>query len=185
MEGLKTSDLSSQLVSSEGDLKGVVPADFLSRHSACCGILNSELFIFFRKSHLSRLLRLELDCLSVLIVEGNFTGSEDWGLNEHEVGIVGETTEKPDERLFELVVALGRDVIVLEVLLSVESDLLGFHFAVLHIDLVAYEYNWDVLANSGEILVPLGDVGVSDAGANVEHDDAAVSTNIVTISEAT
>ena len=80
-----------------------------------------------------------------------------------EVWIVGETTKEPDEGLFKLIVALSRDIVILEVLLSVESDLLGLDFSVFDIDFVAYEYNWNVLANSGQILVPLGNIRVGDA----------------------
>ena len=81
IEVLKTSDLSSQLVSSMGDLMGVVPADFLSHHSDCCSSLDSELFVFFGESHFSCLLSLELDGLSVLIIESDFNRSEDGGLH--------------------------------------------------------------------------------------------------------
>jgi len=82
-----------------------------------------------------------------------------------------------------LIVALGRDVVVLEVLLAVESDLLGLHFSVAHVDLVANEDNGDSLTDTGQILVPLGHVGVGDTGAHIEHDDAAVAANVVTITE--
>lgn len=88
-----------------------------------------------------------------------------------------ESSQEPNEGLLELVVALSRDVVVLEVLLSVESDLLGLDLSVLHIDLVSNQDNRDVLADSHEVLVPLGDILVGDTGANVEHDDSAMSSN--------
>ena len=88
-----------------------------------------------------------------------------------------ESAKQPDEGLLELIVALGRDVVVLQVLLSVESDLLGLDLAVLHIDLVSDENNGNVLADTDEILVPLGDILVGDAGAHIEHNDGAVSAN--------
>jgi len=59
----------------------------------------------------------------------------------------------------------------------VESDLLGLDLAVLHIDLVSDENNGNVLADTDEILVPLGDILVGDAGAHIEHNDGAVSAN--------
>ena len=66
-----------------------------------------------------------------------------------------------------------------------ESDLLGLDLSILDIDLVTNEDDWDVLADSHEILVPLWDVLVGDSGADIEHDDTAVSVDVVAISEAT
>ena len=97
--------------------------------------------------------------------------------------LLGESSEEPDEWLFELIVGLGRDVVVLEVLLSVEGDLLGLDLSVLDINLVSDEHDWDVLAHSDKILVPLWNVLVGNSGADIEHDDTALSSNIVSISE--
>lgn len=77
--------------------------------------------------------------------------------------LLDQLSEEPDERLLELVVAFSRDVIVLQVLLSVEGNLLGLHFSVLHIDLVSNEDNGNVLAHSDQVLVPLGHVLVGDS----------------------
>jgi hypothetical protein len=120
------------------------------------------------------------------LVFGNddFSGGEEGGLDKGEVGIVDQAAEKPDEGLLELVVALGRDVVVLEVLLTVEGDLLGLNLAVTHVDFVADKHDGDGLAHTGQILVPLGHVGVSDARAHIEHDDTTVASNIVTITKA-
>jgi hypothetical protein len=59
-----------------------------------------------------------------------------------------ELSRQPQEGLLKVVVGLGRDIIVLEVLLAVESDCLGLDFALLHIDLVASKYDRDVFANT-------------------------------------
>jgi hypothetical protein len=67
----------------------------------------------------------------------------------------------------------------------VEHNLLGLNFSVFNINLVSDQNDWDVLANSHEIFVPLWNVLISDSGADIEHDDTAVSTNIVSISEST
>jgi len=83
-----------------------------------------------------------------------------------------ESSEEPDEWLFKLIVALGRDIVVLQVLLSVESDLLGLDLSVLDVDLVSNEDDWDALANSDEILVPLGNILIGDSGAYIKHDDS-------------
>ena len=97
--------------------------------------------------------------------------------------LLGESSEEPDEWLLELVVGLGRDVVVLEVLLSVEGDLLGLDLSVLDVDLVTDQYNWDGLADTSQIFVPLGNVGVGDTGAGVEHDDTALSSNVVAVTK--
>ena len=104
-------------------------------------------------------------------------------LDEGEVDIVDHSAEEPDERLLELIVALGRDIVVLEVLLAMEGDLLGLNFAITNIDFVTDEDDRDGLADTGEILVPLGDVGVGDTRADIEHDDTAVATDIISVSE--
>lgn len=65
--------------------------------------------------------------------------------------VADEFPSKPEERLFEVVVRLGRDIIVLEVLLPVEGDGLSLHFSLLHVDFVAAEDDRNVLANADEI----------------------------------
>jgi len=63
----------------------------------------------------------------------------------------------------------------LEVFLSVEDDRLCLHFSVLDVDFVAGQDNWDVLANSRQISVPVRDVLVSHSRRDVKHDDRALS----------
>ena len=55
----------------------------------------------------------------------------------------------------------------------------------LHIDLVTAENDGDVLADTLQITVPVGDVLVRDAGSHVEHDDTALALDIVTIAKTT
>lgn len=64
-----------------------------------------------------------------------------------------------------------------------EGNLLGLHFTIFDIDLVTDEGNWDILTNSNQVLVPLWNILVSDSGADIEHDDTAVATNVVSVSE--
>ena len=59
----------------------------------------------------------------------------------------------------------------MQVALPVECDLAGLNLPVLLIDLVSHQDDGDVVANSGEVLVPLGDVLVGDPGGNIKHDD--------------
>lgn len=84
---------------------------------------------------------------------------------------------QPEEGLLKVVVGLGGDVVVLEGLLAVEVNCLGLDLALLNIDLVTAENNWDVLADTDEITVPVGDVLVCDAGGKIEHDDTALSVD--------
>lgn len=74
---------------------------------------------------------------------------------------------------------LGGNFIVLEVLLSVEGDLLGLHLSVLHLDLVTAQHDGDVLAHAGQISVPVGHTLVGDSGGDIEHDNSALSLNTV------
>ena len=58
---------------------------------------------------------------------------------------------QPQEWLLEVVIGLGGDVVVLKVLLAVEGNGLRLHLALLDIDLVAGEDDWDVLADTDQI----------------------------------
>ena len=118
--------------------------------------------------------------LDLVLTHFCLLGLEGQSLNKVEVGVTGEGSEDPEERLLVLVVGLGRDVEVLQVALPVESDLAGLNLPVLLVDLVSHQDDGDVVANSGEILVPLGDVLVGNPSGNIEHDDRGVGANVVT-----
>ena len=137
------------------------------------------------KSDLLSLRDFSLHGSDLILRDGDLRGGKERSLNKGQVGIVDHAAEEPDERLLELIVALGRDVVVLKVLLAVEGDLLGLDLAITDIDFVADKDDGDGLANTSQILVPLGDVGVSDARADIEHDNTAVATDIVSIAETT
>eukprot|EP00965_Chrysotila_dentata_P240746 6203884-Pleurochrysis_carterae.AAC.1 len=55
---------------------------------------------------------------------------------------------EPQKRLLKVVVGLGGDVVILQVLLPVEGDLFRLHLALLHIDLVADQHDRDGLAHA-------------------------------------
>ena len=55
----------------------------------------------------------------------------------------------------------------------------------LDVDLVSTKNNGNVLADTFEITMPIGDVLIGDTGSDVEHDDTALALNIVTITETT
>ena len=82
---------------------------------------------------------------------------------------------QPQERLFKVVVRFGRDIIVLQILLSVEDNGLGLDLAILYINFVTSKDDGDVFANTDQIAVPVGHVFVSHARGNVKHYDRALS----------
>lgn len=66
-----------------------------------------------------------------------------------------------------------------------EGDGLGLDLALLHIDLVSGEDNRDVLADTDQVTVPVGDVLVGDTGCDVKHDDTALAVDVVAIAKTT
>ena len=64
-----------------------------------------------------------------------------------------------------------------------ESDLSGLNFSVLLINLVADQNDRDVIADSGQVFVPLGDVLIGDSGGDIEHEDSGVGSDVVSFSE--
>jgi len=119
------------------------------------------------------------------LVDLDLRGSKSRGSDEFQSLIPDEFSGQPQERLLEVVVGFGRDVVVLKILLAVECDSLGLDLALLHVDFVATEDNGDVFANTNEIAVPVRNVLVGDAGGHIEHDDAALSIDIISISQST
>ena len=65
--------------------------------------------------------------------------------------VADQLPRKPEEWLFEVIVGLGRDVVVLQILLAVECDGLGLDFSLLDVDFVASQDDGNVLANANEI----------------------------------
>jgi hypothetical protein len=65
--------------------------------------------------------------------------------------VTDEFPGEPEERLLKVVVGLGRDVVVLKVLLAVESDGLCLDLALLYVHLVAGKDNGDVLADTDQV----------------------------------
>lgn len=122
----------------------------------------------------------------------------------YKAGVADELASQPEEGLLEVVVGLGGDVVVLQVLLAVEGDGLGLDLSLLDVDLVAAEDDRDVLADTDEVTcpgasacgvlagvrlriltVPVGNVLVGDTGGHIEHDDTALPVDVVTIAETT
>lgn len=62
--------------------------------------------------------------------------------------VTNELSCQPQEGLLEIVVRLGGDIIILEVLLSVEGDRLGLNFSLLDIDFISGEDDRDIFADT-------------------------------------
>ena len=73
------------------------------------------------------------------------------GKNTYKLRVADKLASEPEEGLLEVVVGLGGNIVVLEVLLSVEGDGLGLDLSLLHIDLVTAENDGNVLADTDEI----------------------------------
>ena len=98
------------------------------------------------------------------------------------ISLPDKSAEQPDERLFELIVGLGRDIIVLQVLLPMKGDLLGCYLALkIKICLVSHYNNRDVLTLAGKVAVPVRDVSMGYSRCQVKHDDGAISLDIILV----
>lgn len=64
-----------------------------------------------------------------------------------------------------------------------EGDLAGLDLSVLLVDLVSDQDDRDVVTDSGQVLVPLGDVLVGDSGGDIEHEDGCVGSDVVSFPE--
>ena len=89
---------------------------------------------------------------------------------------------EPKEGLLEVVVGFGGDVVVLKILLAVERNGLGLDFSFLHVYFVPGQNDWNVLAYADQIAVPVRHVLVCDARCDVEHDNATLAIDVVSIS---
>lgn len=114
-------------------------------------------------------------------IDHDLRGAESRSFNEGKGVVTAELASEVKEGLFEVVVGLGRDIIVLEVLLAMESDLLGLNLAILDINLVTTNDNGDLFADTDDITMPVGNVLVCLTGGNVEHNDGGLTLNATNI----
>lgn len=68
----------------------------------------------------------------------------------------------PQKRLLEVIVALRRDIEVLQVLFTVKCDLLSFHLAVLNLNFISREDDRNIFTDSGKVAEPVWDVFVPE-----------------------
>lgn len=102
---------------------------------------------------------------------------------EDQVGLVSQTASEPEEWLLEVVVGSGREIIVLKVSLSVELDITSLNLSVLNIDLVTNEDDRNILTNTDNVSMPVGNILVSDSRCDIEHNDGTLTLDIITITE--
>jgi hypothetical protein len=69
----------------------------------------------------------------------------------YQSGVSDQLPGQPEEGLLEVIVGLGGDIVVLEVLLSVEGDCFGLDLSLLDINLVSGEDDGDVLADTDQV----------------------------------
>lgn len=132
----------------------------------------------------SRMLELLLVGVHQVHVKLNLLRLEGRSVSEVHLLVTGELADEPEEGLLKVVVALGRDIVVLHMrLLPVELDLLGLHLAVLDIDLVPAEHDRDVLAYTDDITMPSRHVTVGDLAEHIKHDHGALSVDIVPVTK--
>jgi len=53
------------------------------------------------------------------------------------------------------------------------------------VDFISTEDDWDVFAHALQVTMPIGDIFVRYAGRDIEHDDATLSLDVITIPKTT
>jgi hypothetical protein len=91
--------------------------------------------------------RRQIPILILVIIPRN---CQKW-MTTHQTGVANKLSCQPEEGLLKVVVGLGRDIVVLKVLLSVESDSLSLHLSLLDINFVTSEDDGDVLADTDQV----------------------------------
>jgi hypothetical protein len=67
----------------------------------------------------------------------------------------------------------------------VEGNLSSFDFSVLLVNFITNQDDGDVVTDSSEIFIPLGNVLVSNSSGDVEHENSSVGSNVISFSETT
>lgn len=94
--------------------------------------------------------------LEVFFINYNISRSHSNFFYKLEIVVTEKFSSEEKKRLLEVVVAFCADVVVLQVLLSVESDHFGLHLPLLNINFVAYKHHWNVFAYSATCKVEFG-----------------------------
>ena len=133
--------------------------------------------------HSRRILHLLLILLHRRLIDLDLGRLKRGGSHKLQALVADQFSREPQEGFLEVVVGLGADVVVLQVLLAVEGDGLGLDFALFDVDLVAGEHDGNVLADAHQVAVPVGHVLVGDARGHIEHDDAALPVDVVAVAQ--
>lgn len=64
-----------------------------------------------------------------------------------------------------------------------EGNCACLYLAILHINLVAAEDNWDVLANANKVTIPAFNIVVCQTRCHIEHDNGTLALNVVPITK--
>jgi len=156
---------------------------------------SSQILILLGQRNVLGLFELAFDLFLPVGVHVHLWGLEGRHGNELKVGITDQLSGQPEERFFEVVVGLGRDVVVLrkwkyfkyisnhtklykrylEILFPVENDRLGLDFPVFDVNFVSTEDNWDVFTDPHQISMPVGNILVSDSGSDIKHNDGTLA----------
>jgi hypothetical protein len=144
-----------------------------------------QIIVLFWKGYSLSLRQFLVVLLHQGCVDLNLSRRKCRGSDKLESWVANQFASKPQERLFEIVIGLGRDFKVLDAFLPVESHGSSLDLPLLNINLVSAQHNGDVLAYTLEIAVPIGDVLVCDARRDVKHDNATLALDVITITETT
>merc|ERR1712087_571744 len=103
--------------------------------------------------------------------------------HELQLRLVGQAPSQPQKRFFEVVVAPRAEIVVLEIAFTVKLYVFGLDLPILHVDLVADEDDWNVLAHAADVSMPVWNILVGDAGRHVEHDDGALALDVIPVTQ--
>jgi len=94
-----------------------------------------------------------------------------------------QLASQPKKGFLKVVVGLCRNVIVLQILLTVKGNLLGLDLAVFDFHFVSSQDYGDVFTDASEIAMPVGNILVGDSARHVKHNDCALSLDVVSVTE--
>jgi hypothetical protein len=68
-----------------------------------------------------------------------------------------------------------------------EQSIRGHHNSStnLYVNLITTKNNWDVLADTLKVTMPVGDIFVRDTRGDIEHDDTTLALNVVAVTQTT
>lgn len=66
-------------------------------------------------------------------------------------GVSDKLPSEPEERLLEIIIRLGRNIVILEIFFAVEGDCLRLDLPLLNVDLVSTQNDRNVLAHANKI----------------------------------